>query len=129
MKTLKQLETATNQYLKDNWEWGGTSEFDTSINDISRKKLYVFAKQNGGFCYVYKINPWNNELFYKRYSIGESVYNFSWDIATARKNKTIINTISERNKPGKYDRNKNKQEIDTIYNELDKVNGINLIWS
>lgn len=129
MKTLTELNKATTEYIQKYWEVGGASEFDNSINEISRQKIYVFAKQNGGKCWLYQINPWDDSAFFKRYTLGQKVYNFAFSIATAKRNHLIINTIKERIKPGEYDSKKNMKEVDIIFNEVERAGGIILFWS
>ena len=128
METLNNLNKAANEYHKIHLQNGGASEFDQSINEISRKKIEVFSGLNEK-CFLYKINKWNeSDLTCVEYT-GQKVYNFEFDFMLNERNEEIINIINERNRPHeKYDGKRNMWEVEIIYNIVDKLNGIYLSW-
>ncbi len=54
-KTYEELQLLAYEYIRKHRNTGGTSEFDHSINDISRASIVKF-KELHGRCFLGKIN-------------------------------------------------------------------------
>lgn len=129
MNKLQKLNKLADEYLKTHWDNGGTSEFDKSINDISRKRIKAL-KELKGKCFLYKINKFNtSDLACVEYT-GQKVYNFEFSFALPERNEEIIRIINERNTPSDaYNSKRNMEEVNRIYDVAESIGAITLIWS
>lgn len=79
--SLHDLDIFTNEYLKLHRNNGGTSEFDTSINDISRAKIKRFKIEKGA-CFLGNINLYDKEREKLDVKLvpyeGQVIYNFEY---------------------------------------------------
>lgn len=130
MNKLKELNKLTDQYLKMHWDNGGTSEFDKSINDISREKIKAL-KELKGKCYLYQINKFHpSDPACVEYT-GQKIYNFEYSLALPERNEEIIKIIDKRNTPSDepYSGKRNMDEVNRIYDIAESIGEITLIWS
>lgn len=92
--TIEQLEKMSFDYMKLHWSNGGASEFDKSINEISRAKIMVLNTIWDNV-YLYKVNVYSeNEIHCVKYT-GQKIYNFSFDFALDHENKELISLMED----------------------------------
>jgi hypothetical protein len=132
-QTLKELESASCSYIREHWENGGSSEFDTSINDISRAKIKAFHKLHGKIWLV-KVNRYNAKEKSEPLLIPywrQKIYNFSYSLAVPKYDLSLINLLQEYEKPlpGGYNGKIRMQQIEEIMNQADQLGCIFLQWS
>jgi len=128
MKTISELKQETTQYLKEN-DWL-TSEFDMSINDISRAKIEAMKKEYGS-CWIGKINLYGEERNKPKLTewTGQKIYNFDCSFCIPCYDKELEDMIDKRDK-SKYTGTKNDMAvIKQIGDRIDALNGLNLFWA
>lgn len=126
--SLIELEQAANDYHiyhKDNFF---ASEFDQSINDISRAKIKAMYKENGS-CWLYKLNKWETTdpdvWEYK----GQKVYNFSCSFITAQRDDLLAQMVIDYNQPKEVHNPKASwRQINEIFDRVKEVKGIITTW-
>lgn len=132
MSTLDELTSLTLEYIKKHWNTGGTSEFDHSINEISRAKIQVFYSHHGQ-AWLFKINRFFEEDKDKPYLVeytGQQVYNFEFDGIVPCNDATLIELLKDYESPMQVYNGKDiMKKIDAIMNRMHELKGINLIWS
>jgi hypothetical protein len=130
MENLEELNKKTNAYLIEHWDNGGTSEFDKSINDISRDRIKA-VKEKYGTCFMYKINKWDQTELTCVEFVGQKVFNFEFDLILPKRNEELIKLIDVRNAPKteEYSNKRNMDEVKAIFDIVEKNNGISLVWS
>lgn len=130
MTTLKELNTASINYLRKHWDNGGTSEFDFSINDISRAKIDAI-KDEFGDCYLFKINRYDGDEdkpFIVRY-VGQKVYNFEYSGAIPVDDEKMLELLKDYAENSGFKEGKMMNKIEAIYNRIEELKGVSLIWS
>ena len=129
MENLDVLNKKANEYHLKHYNNGGASEFDMSINDISRQKIKAFKKQFGK-CFLYKINIYRHEEINICTEYTEQkIYNFSADFCLSSKDETIIQMLEEHNKPKeKFSSKITMDNIEKIYDRVIVLKGILLSW-
>jgi len=132
-KTLEELDFLTIEYIKRHRDLGGSSEFDTSINDISRAKIDKFKEVNGK-CYLGNINHYdidrrNPDIKLVEYE-GQLIYNFQYSFVIPCEDETVIWLINEYNREKKeFDCRLLMKEIEEINNRIEELGGEFLFWS
>jgi hypothetical protein len=128
MPTLKVLKESTSNYLRVN---DGTSEFDQSINDISRLTIKAMKKEYGT-CYLGKINLYGDERKEKYKLVeytGQTIYNFDFCFCIPVYDEEIETLIDNRDKAPYTDTKGDIELINHILKRIVELNGINLFWS
>ena len=90
--TLKQLKYSAGEYLLRN---RGTSEFDMSINDISREMLDA-ARREWGKVYLYNVNLYKDTPRDWTEYTGQKVYNFEYRIMSPVPDQELKEMILQR---------------------------------
>lgn len=128
---LKELDKETGEYLKLHWSEGGTSEFDMSINDISRAKIEEASKV-WPEVWLGKVNLYGDERA-KTYELvkytGQKIYNFDYAFIVPVKDQELENLINSRDKSEYTGTNADSVWVKKIFNRMDEVNTIHLIWA
>lgn len=129
LKTLQQCRNETANYLVRNDCM--TTEFDKSINDISRDTIAAMKNENGA-CFLGKINLYDDERK-KPYTLveytGQKVYNFEYDFCLPCHDRQIETMIEERDKAPYTGTAGDRSLVEGIINRINELNGRNLIWS
>lgn len=127
-KTLKELSKETSSYLNF---YQGTSEFDKSINDISREKIKAMKKEHG-ICFVGKFNLYGDERK-KDYKLteytGQKIYNFEYTFCIPCHDSQIEKLITERDRAEYTGSRDDFKRIDMIMDRIEELGGLNLFWS
>lgn len=127
---LEALQSASTRYLQEN-EWQ-TSEFDNSINDISRLKIQT-AFVSWGEVWLGKFNLYGDERKqeYKlvRYDEDMPIYNFSYSFILPRYDEIIEASIDARDKSEYKGAKIDMVAVDTIQTHINAEQGISLFWS
>ncbi len=129
--SLNELEKATNDYLDLHAEEGGTSEFDMSINDISRAKIEEALKV-WGQVYLGNINLYGDNRHQPVKLIkyfGEQVYNFGYAFAIPCDSPELCKMIEDRDNSEYTGTSDDFKRIKEIYELIDSLGGIYLIWA
>lgn len=128
MTTLQQLSKETTAYLTF---YEGTSEFDKSINDISRETITTMKKEYGT-CFVGKINLYGDERK-KDYKLteytGQKIYNFEYAFCIPCHDSKLEELITERDRAEYTGSKDDFKRIDKIMNRIEELKGVNLFWS
>jgi len=139
METLKELNKETNDYLIAN---EGTSEFDMSINDISRKTVAAM-KNESGTCFVGKINLYGEERK-KEYKLVEYVnkphidlkenecnflYNFEYSFCIPCYDAELEKMINERDKAEYTGTQEDSVRVTAIIDRIYAIGGKYLFWA
>jgi hypothetical protein len=131
--TLKELEADTLNYMRKHRNTGGASEFDTTINNISRAKIKAFNKL-AGECWLLKINRYSEEekaqpvlIKYK----GQKIFNFGYSAAIPCYDQVIIDMLLDYEKPTDkpFNGKDTMSKINAITKRIDELKGIFLFWS
>jgi len=91
---IEQLNKLASDYILLHRNSGGSSEFDKSINDISRAKINVL-KTEWEKVFLYKINIYSydeNQNHIQEFT-GQKIYNFSCDFALNHENKELLSMM------------------------------------
>lgn len=122
------------EYYKLHYNNGGSSEFDSTINDISREIIRLYAKHYGTV-YLGKINDsdaYNNRkpIVFRVYSDpDEKIYNFEADFVIPVEDEELRKVLQERNTPGEYSGKKNADQVNKIIARIEALGGYHLSWS
>jgi hypothetical protein len=127
-KTLKELSKETINYLRLN---EGTSEFDMSINDISRNVIAAMKAEFGN-CFVGKINLYGEERK-KGYKLveytGQIIYNFEYSFCLPCYDAELERMIDERDKAEYTCTADDYIRVNAITERIYALKGENLFWS
>lgn len=131
--SLEQLDQLALDYFLRHRLNGGASEFDLSINDISRARIQAFRRERG-ICFLAKINLWdkdrNNPDYRFTLYTGQHVCNFEFDLVLSVEDETLRKLIVEHNRPhGPLDSHAAWQRIQQITARMLEIGGINLTWA
>lgn len=130
-KSLETLESLTGKYLQVHWSEGGTSEFDPSINDISRAKIDA-ARELWGACYLGKVNLYDDQRG-KPYRLveytGQLVYNFEYSFVVPVNLRELCELIEERDRAPYTGTREDFTRIEEIHALIEKLGGTQLIWA
>lgn len=127
-KTLKQLSNDVFNYLSEN---EGVSEFDKSINDISRDTI-VAMKEKRDVCFLGKINLYGEEREkdYKLIEyVGQKIYNFDFEFCLPCYDTELETMINNRDKSEYEGTGKDYELVTAITERIYKLGGRNLFWS
>lgn len=128
MESLKELSEKTSAYLIEN---EGTSEFDMSINDISREVIAAM-KAEYGTCFLGKVNLYGEERK-KEYKLveytGQMVYNFEYGFCLPCYDAELERMINERDKAEYTGTSDDSKRVSAIVDRIYSLNGKNLFWS
>lgn len=130
MNTLAECQTAAANYLRRHWNNGGTSEFDQSINGISRATIEAMKAEKGE-CWMFKINRYKGDEdkpFMVEYT-GQMVYNFEYAAIVPCYDKELENLLKDYTKDSGYHSCTIMQKITAIMEKIDQLGGVNLTWS
>lgn len=127
-KTLEQLSNDVFNYLSEN---EGVSEFDKSINDISRDTI-IAMKEKHGVCFLGKINLYGEERE-KDYKLveftGQKIYNFGFEFCLPCYDAELETMINDRDKSEYEGTGKDFKMVTAITERIYKIGGRNLFWS
>lgn len=132
-QTLEQLNAKTDDYIIRHLDNGGCSEFDKSINDISRATIDAILR-NYEQCFLGKINlkeeDRNNLIYRFTPYIGQKIYNFQYQFVVPCEDEELRSLIVQYNTPDKILDSKNKYRgLDRIYERIKEIGGVILFWS
>lgn len=126
--TLKKLQLDVINYLKIN---GTPTEFDMSINDISRDIIIAMNKEKEE-CWLGKINLNDDKdkpFTLTKYIPGKTeLYNFEYDFCLPVYDLVIEQMINDRDK-AQYNDKKDWERICAITDRMESLNGISLLWA
>ena len=141
-KTLKELRKETTDYLVAND--GMTSEFDMSINDISRDKADAMYRENNKVCYLGKVNLYGNErkeeyklVKYTPEKVHQTltedersfIYNFEFAFCIPVYDAELEKLINDRDKAKYTGTADDAVRVEKIMDRITALNGINLFWA
>ena len=126
--TIEELEKLTGEYIKHHWSNGGSSEFDKSINDISRAIIKKYHQKHGK-CFLGSINPSTSlkngeKATFVEYT-GQLVLNFQFNFVIPCQDKELTDLLTEHQTV--YDQN-SFNRINAIILKIDEIGGIQLFW-
>lgn len=128
MKTLAELSKETTNYLAMN---EGTSEFDMSINNISRTVIQAMKEEKGN-CFLGKINLYGEERE-KEYKLieytGQMVYNFEYAFCIPCYDTELERMINERNKAEYTGTKDDSIRVKKIMERINEIGGEYLFWA
>lgn len=106
---------------------GGKSEFDNSINDISHARIAALQREKGA-CFLLRtrLRPEerNTGCRYTPY-IGQTVYNFEFDIAVPVEDEELRRLVNVFNATSE---NIDIRILDQIHDRMLEIGGISLTW-
>ena len=110
---------------------GLPTEFDTDMNDISRKKIEIFAAiHNNEKCYLGKVNRYSEDegnpglVPYD----GQQVFNFEYGFMIPAYDAKLINLIMDRDEAEYTGTKEDFVMVEAIMNRIAELGGINLFW-
>jgi hypothetical protein len=126
--SLDELNRAANCYHLLHFSNGGASEFDQSINDISRAKIKALFRDRGS-CFLYKLNKWHKTDPDVWEYTGQKIYNFDCSFITANKDEELSQMVIEYNRPREEFNSKLLwEQVEAIYDRVEKIGGIITTW-
>ena len=131
--SLEELYSLESDYILRHWANGGRSEFDMSINSISRAIIEKYNERHGN-CFLGAINQ--HKFLEKgetatliKYS-GQKVFNFEFDIVVPCFDKKLIDLLTEHNTPqDSFDSQKTFRLIEAITSKIQEIGGHQLFWA
>jgi hypothetical protein len=130
METMQDLNKRAFDYHKRNADWGGSCEFDTEINDISRLKIRA-ASEIWPEVWLGRVNIYKEhekKPILKKYE-GEKVYNFEYTFAVPNNDEELTRLITDRKNAEYTGTADDYKRVDAIFNRIEALNGINLSWA
>lgn len=131
-KTLEELSVLIHGYLNRYHNTGGISEFDLSINDISRAVIQKY-KEKHGKCFLGRINDYdcdrkNPDIRLAEYT-GQMIPNFRYEFILPCDDEDITRLINEYNREKEYPNPvRVKNLIGRITRRIVELEGDFLIW-
>lgn len=130
--SLDQLDQLDLDYFRRHRSNGGTSEFDLSINDISRARIEAFRRERGA-CFLGNINLQGRERDNPDYRFtpytGQLVHNSEFTLVLPTEDETLRTLIVGHNRSRKTrDSHDAWQRIQQITARVQKIGGIFLTW-
>ncbi|MDH6310897.1 hypothetical protein M2451_004064 [Dysgonomonas sp. PFB1-18] len=124
--SLAELEKLERIYFIQHDGW--TTEFDKSINDISRVKIKQFQKERGA-CYLGRINEYdeNAEIKLTLYE-RQVVYNFEYTFIVPHDDPKLVELLKKYHKRGNSP-DLTTNQITEITNRIYETGGMFLYWS
>lgn len=131
--SLEQLDRLDLDYFRRHRSNGGTSEFDLSINDISRARIEAFRRERGA-CFLGNINLQGRERDNPDYRFtpytGQLVHNSEFTLALPIEDETLRALIVGHNRTCKTrDSHDSWQRIQQITARVQEIGGITLTWA
>lgn len=131
--SLDQLDGLDLDYFRRHRSNGGTSEFDLSINDISRARIEAFRREKGA-CFLGRINLWDRERDNPDYRFtpytGQPVHNFEFTLVLSVEDETLRALIVAHNRDySPYDSHAAWQRVRQITARVQEIGGILLTWA
>jgi hypothetical protein len=123
MKNLSELKNIENDFIRSHGGILNITEFDQKQNTISRNKIRAF-KSEYGTCFLGKINRFEG---LKEYT-GGMVYNFEYDFCIPEYDNKLVEMIENYNNPKPLNSKVIMNEINHIFNRIEKLNGITFRW-
>lgn len=130
---IKNLRKGSIEYFRKHYTNGGSSEFDTTINGISRAMIVAYHKKHGK-CFLGKINDYdqygaNPQIVFTPYT-GQKIYNFEYAFVIAEEDEELRRMLKEHNTPkGKLDSKATMELIEKIIARISDLGGEFLSWS
>ncbi len=123
--TLEELKKLTNEYIITHRDNGGSSEFDKSINNISRALIRKFHETNGS-CFLGKIHQRKKLTEGEKAKLipysGQLVYNFEYDFTLSQEDECLIDLLTICNN------NISNETINSIFDRIKELGGMHLFW-
>ena len=131
--SLEQLDRLDLNYFRRHRSNGGASEFDLSINDISRARIEAFRREKGA-CFLGRINLWDRERDNPDYRFtpytGQLVHNSEFTLVLPTEDETLRALIVGHNRTRKtLDSHDASQRIRQITDRVQEFGGILLTWA
>jgi len=132
-KSYEELNQLTEEYLNMHRDNGGTSEFDTSINHISRAIVHKFYEKHGQ-CFLGKYNLYDEDRKNLKAELvayeGQPIYNFEFSIVVPSNDEKLTELIREHNREKVVFNSKEVMEgIEKITDRIVELKGIALVWA
>ncbi|MCD7794735.1 MAG: hypothetical protein LUH46_07725 [Alistipes sp.] len=125
--TLYELMIEDADYFLHHKYNGGKSEFDHSINDISRARIAALQREKGS-CFLLRTRLRPEERIsgcrYTPYT-GQTVYNFEFDMAVPVEDEELRRLVDTFNATPE---NLDMQLFDRIHDRMLEIDGISLTW-
>ena len=131
--SVAELEGLDCEYHRTHWTNGGSSEFDTSINDISRAMIVAYHAEHGR-CFLGKINDYDQygkdpQIKFVPYE-GQMVYNFGYAFIIPQEDERLRALIKDHNTQKiEYDSKEAYDVIEKITSRIAELGGTFLSWS
>lgn len=132
--SLEELSKAANEYFIRHRDNGGASEFDSSINDISRAIIHAFHLRHEQ-CFLGKVNLYDKErenvakYQFTAYT-GQLVYNFEYAFVIPRPDEELLRLIIEHNLPKEtFNSQDIWNRVKQIFARIEQLGGVSLAWS
>lgn len=131
--SLEQLEQLDLDYFRKYRTNGGTSEFDLSINDISRARIDAFRRERGT-CFLGNINLWDKDRGNPGYRFtpytGQQICDFEYKFGLPVEDETLRALIVEHNRKNMtFDIHAVWQRVQQITSRVQQIGGIILTWA
>jgi hypothetical protein len=127
--TIKDLNKETYEYLKCNEGW--PSEFDMSINDISRRMIQA-VKDQYDQAWLGCVNLYEDDRK-KEYNLteytGQKIYNFEYTFVVPCNDQGLVDLIVKRDRTPYTGTKDDRVLVDQIMGRIESLNGQHLIWS
>ena len=110
---------------------GFPSEFETNMNNISRKKIEIFAAMhNNEKCCLGKINRYSEDVE-KPYLVayeGQRVFNFEYGFMIPCYDEKLVEMIRDREHAEYTGTTDDYKRVTKIMNRIYELGGFNLFW-
>jgi hypothetical protein len=124
MKTIEQMNTIENNYIRQCGGIHNLREGNWKMNTIARNKIRAVKSQYGS-CFLGNLNKKENQQILQEYKKG-MVYNFGCDFVLSEYNSELVAMIEEYQK--KPYSSQTMKDIKYIYAKVSELNGIGLYW-
>lgn len=132
--SLEELSKEATAYFMRHRMNGGASEFDSSINDISRAIIHAFHLEHGK-CFLGKVNLYDKEreniaeYQFTAYT-GQLVYNFEYGFVISGPDEELLRLIIEYNLPKEtFNSQDTWNRVNQIFARIEQIGGLSLTWS
>lgn len=131
--SMEELDKLSADYLYRHRDNGGTSEFDATINDISRATIHKLYEKYGK-CFLGKYNLYDEDRKNLRAELvvyeGQPIYNFEFAFAVPENDEKLVELIREHNREKEVFNSKEVMEgIEKMTQRIAELKGTYLIWS
>lgn len=132
-ETPLQIEIRRNDsiFFRDLQEWGGIRENNCFLNDSTRRIVELFARQNGGSCFLGEINHRKGSSGPVMWKCSDDslVLNFSCDFCLAAFDSQLEAMIKQRAEAPYVDVETDSKRLTPIIERITALGGILLRWS